>query len=160
MFVCFIHQTIVKQPSNNRQTLIIMSEIMFSTDTDMINTFSLLSIILLICIVVFKLRKDSYYIIQNPQIESVTEKLSYLFYGYIFILQGGILYHVNYFHYSLSGSESDILYTEESHPIVAFIILLLFIVSLLMTCISVANNNKITPITHENIDMVEYSEEP
>ena len=134
-----------------------MSEIMFSTDTDMINTFSILSIILLICIVVFQL-KDSYYIKQNPQIESVTEKLSYLFYGYIFIFQGGILYHVNYFHYSLSGSESDILYSEESHPIVAFIILLLFIVSLLMTCISVIKNDQTT--THESIDMVEYSEEP
>lgn len=135
-----------------------MSEIMFSTDTDMINMFSILSIILLICIVVFHLLKDSYYIKQNPQYESVTEKISYLFYGYIFILQGGILYHVNYFHYSLSGSESDILYSEESHPIVAFIILLLFIISLLMTFISVVKNNQTT--NHESIDMVEYSEEP
>ena len=135
-----------------------MSEIMFSTDTDMINTFSILSIILLICIVVFKLRKDSYYIKQNPQYESVAEKLSYLFYGYIFILQGGILYHVNYFHYSLSGSESAPLYSEESHPIVAFIILLLFIISLSMTGISVVKNNQTT--NHESIDMLEYSEEP
>ena len=134
---------------------------MFSTDTDMINMFSILSIILLICIVVFQLLKDSYYIKQNPQIESLTDKLSYLFYGYIFILQGGILYHVNYFHYSLSGSESDILYSEESHPIVAFIILLLFIVSLLMTGISVISNNEIkTSLSQEDIDMVEYSEEP
>lgn len=134
---------------------------MFSTDTDMINMFSILSIILLICIVVFQLLKDSYYIKQNPQYESVAEKLSYLFYGYIFILQGGILYHVNYFHYSLSGSESDILYSEESHPIVAFIILLLFIVSLLMTGISVISNNEIkTSLSQEDIDMVEYSEEP
>ena len=135
-----------------------MSEIMFTTDTDMINMFSILSIILLICIVVFHLLNDSYYIKQNPQYESVTEKISYLFYGYIFILQGGILYHVNYFHYSLSGSESDILYSEESHPIVAFIILLLFIISLLMTVISVVKNNQTT--NHESIDMVEYSEEP
>lgn len=131
---------------------------MFSTDTDMINTFSILSIILLICIVVFQLLKDSYYIKQNSQIESVTEKLSYLFYGYIFIFQGGILYHVNYFHYLLSGSESELLYSEESHPIVAFIIIILFIVSLLMTVISVIKNDQTT--THESIDMLEYSEEP
>lgn len=135
-----------------------MSEIMFSTDTDMINTFSILSIILLICIVLFQLVKDSYYIKQNPQFESFTEKLSYLFYGYIFILQGGILYHVNYFHYSLSGSESELLYNEESHPIVAFIILLLFIVSLLMTCLGVIKNDQTT--THESIDMLEYGDEP
>ena len=112
----------------------------------------------MICIVAFQLLKDSYYIKQNSQIESVTEKLSYLFYGYIFIFQGGILYHVNYFHYSLSSSESDILYSEESHTIVAFIILLLFIISLLMTCLSVVKNDQIT--THESIDMLEYTDNP
>ena len=48
-----------------------MSEIMFSTETDMINMFSILSIILLICIVVFQLMK--YYSLINSQIESLFE---------------------------------------------------------------------------------------
>ena len=134
-----------------------MSEIMFSTETDMINMFSILSIILLICIVIFQLMK--YYSLINSQIESLFEKLSYLFFGYIFILQGGILYHINYLQYSFSGSEGNMILTEESHPIVAFIILILVLLSLLMTCISVISNNEIKmSLSQEDIDLLEYTE--
>jgi len=132
---------------------------MFSTETDMINMFSILSIILLICIVVFQLMK--YYSLINSQIESLFEKLSYLFFGYIFILQGGILYHINYLQYSFSGSGGEIIPTEESHPIVAFIILILVLLSLLMTCISVISKNEIkTSLSQEDIDLLEYTENP
>lgn len=136
-----------------------MSEIMFSTETDMINMFSILSIILLICIVIFQLIK--YYSLINPQIKSLFEKLSYLFFGYIFILQGGILYHINYLQYSFSGSEGDMILTEEPHPIVAFIIIISFILSFLMTCISVIKNNETkSRLSQEDIDLLEYTENP
>ena len=136
-----------------------MSGIIFITDTEIITVFSILSIILLKCIVVFQLLK--YYYLINSQIKSLFEKLSYLFFGYIFILQGGILYHVNYLQYSFSGSEGNMIPTEESHPIVTFIIILLVLSSILMTCISVISiNSQKDRFSQEEIDMLEYKEYP
>lgn len=137
-----------------------MSDIMLSSDTEMITTFSIISVILMIPIIIFLYLKDSQYLKDKPQIENLFQKISYLFISYIFILQGGILYHINYPEYSLSGSEDGILITENenSHPMISFIILLLFILSLLMTCMSVIknDNNKMTQLNKEEIDMLEY----
>tara|TARA_B100001248_G_C27378612_1_gene455696 strand:+ start:1590 stop:1991 length:402 start_codon:yes stop_codon:yes gene_type:complete len=133
-----------------------MNGIFFASDIEMITTFSILSIILLLCIFIFQLTKYSP-LRENPEIKSIFEKLSYLFIVYIFILQGGILYHINYIKHSLSGSESII--TEESHNLVSFIMLIVSLISILTTCISVFNNKK-NKLRQEEINLLEYTENP
>jgi hypothetical protein len=140
-----------------------MDDIFLSTDIEMITLLSILSIILLTMILVLHLLKDSHYVKDNFQMENLFEKLSYLIFGYIYIIQCGVIYHVNYLSYSFSGSEGNILLEEndESHPIVAFIIILLLIVSLLMTVMSaIKKENKLGEFNQEEIDMLEYSEHP
>lgn len=140
-----------------------MSDIMSSSDIDAITIFSVLSIILILPIIIFLYLKDSQYLRDNPQIENLFQKISYLFISYIFILQGSILYRINYLEYSLSGSEADILITENeySHPIIYFIIIILFILSLVMTAMStITNGNKMTQLNKEEIDMLECDDFP
>lgn len=140
-----------------------MDDIFLSTDIEMITLLSILSIILLTMILVLHLLKDSHYVKDNFQMENLFEKLSYLIFGYIYIIQCSVIYHVNYLSYSFSGSEGNILLEEndESHPIVAFIIILLIIVSLLMTVMSaIKKENKLGEFNQEEIDMLEYSDHP
>ena len=140
-----------------------MDDIFLSTDIEMITLLSILSIILLTMILVLHLLKDSHYVKDNFQMENLFEKLSYLIFGYIYIIQCSVIYHVNYLSYSFSGSEGNILLEEndESHPIVAFIIILLFIISLLVTVMSaIKKENKLGEFNQEEIDMLEYSDHP
>ena len=140
-----------------------MDYIFLSTDIEMITILSILSIVLLTMILVLHLLKDSYYVKNNFQMENLFEKLSYLIFGYIYIIQCGVIYHVNYLSYSFSGSEGNILLEEndESHPIIAFIIILLFIISLFVTIMSaIKKENKLGKFNHESIDMLEYTENP
>ena len=144
-----------------------MSEITFTSDTDMINIMSILTIIFVFSLFVFIYHKDSVYLKDNPHIDAFCQKLSFLIIGYIMILQVGILYHVNYLNYNLSGSESNILITEsdETHPLLTMFIMILLVISLVMTCISVikvniTNNLGQRKLSQEELDSLEYDEYP
>lgn len=124
-------------------------------DSYMINTFCIMSIILLVSISTFQYIKDSQAIIYDINIETFIQRLSYLFISYILIFQAGILYHVNNLDYYISGSESEILITENenTNPMITLIILISIIISLVITYLSVKNDNQMIQINKDDINI-------
>lgn len=123
-------------------------------DPYMINIFCILSIILLVSISIFQYIRDLH-IINDIQIKNTIKKITYIFISYILIFQGAILYHINNLDYSISGSESDILITENenTNPMITLIILISIILSILITCLSVKNDNQMFQINNDDLNI-------